>query len=99
MPIMEENEVRGMCKYVLALSFNSMNELMEFMEEAKQREKELGICGIEFIEKTALTEAVEIVSNRGERREKSISLGSEKAFLSIMEKISNKDVFSERGVK
>ncbi len=70
--IAEENEVQGMCKYVLALSLNSMDELLDLMEEIKRREKELGICGIEFIEKTALAEAVEIVSNKGERHKKSM---------------------------
>jgi len=99
--IAEENEVQGMCEHVLALSLNSMNELLSLMEEIKRREKELGICGIEFIEKTALAEAVEIVSDRGERRERSVTLGSEKAFQMIMEKFSNneKGVFLEGGAK
>ena len=82
--IAEENEVQGMCKHVLVLSLNSMDELLNLMEEIKSRKKELGICRIEFIEKLALIEAVEIVNNRSE---KSISYGDDKALLSIMEKI------------
>ena len=97
---MMQKEVKGKCKYSLVLSFASMDELISFMEDIKRKDNELGIVGVEWIEKRALEKAAHLVERKEKKlREKSISLGSERAFQSIMEKFSNKEVFSERGVK
>ena len=91
---------KGKCKYALAMSFESMDNLIKFMEDIKRKKDELGVVRVEWIEKRALEKAAHLVERKEKKlREKSISLGSERAFQSIMEKFSNKEVFSERGVK
>ena len=94
--------VKGKCKYALAMSFDSMDNLIKFMEEVDQKKDEFGIARVKWIEERALDKAVHLVKRKDEKqREKSILLGSEKAFLSIMEKFSSneKGVFLEGGVK
>ena len=93
-------EKMGICKQLLVLDFNSMEELMGYVENASYNEREKGIVDIRFIERRVLEKAAHLVERKAKKQhERSISLGSEKAFQSIMEKFSNKDVFSERGVK
>ncbi|TAN58029.1 hypothetical protein EPN15_02295 [Patescibacteria group bacterium] len=97
-----QKEVKLRHKYSLVLSFASMDELISFMEDVKRKDNELGIVGIEWIEKRALDKAFHLVERKEKKqREKSITLGSEKAFQSILEKFSNKEkgVLFEGGAK
>ena len=93
---------KGKCKYALAMSFESMDNLIKFMEDIKGKKDELGVVRVEWIEKRALDKASHLIERKEKKqREKSISLGSERAFQMIMEKFSNneKGVFLEGGVK
>ena len=99
---MTQKEVKGKCKYSLVLSFASMDELISFMEDIKRKDNELGIVGVEWIEKRALDKAAHLVKRKDEKqREKSVSLGCEKSSLATLEKFSNKEkgVFLEGGAK
>ena len=61
-----QNGEKGKCKYALAMSFESMDNLIKFMEEVNQRKDELGIVRVKWIEGRALDKAAHLV----ERKEK-----------------------------
>lgn len=98
-----QKEAKSKCKYALSIQFESMDDLLKFTEEIKQKKDELGVVSVEWIEKRALDKAAHLVERKEKKqREKSISLGSDRAFLAILEKFSNnkeKDVFTEGGVR
>lgn len=96
------NEVKGKYKDSLVVSFASMDDLLKFMEKIKRKDNELGIVEAKWIERRALDKADYLVKRKDEKhREKNILLAKDEAFLSIMEKFSNKekDVFTEGGVR
>lgn len=85
-----QEEIKGKCKYVLSLSFSSMDEMIKYMEALNQKKDELGIVRVKWIEERALDKAAHLVERKKKKhREKSILLSNDRAFLSIMEKFSN----------
>ena len=82
-------EIKVRCKQLLVLDFNSMEELMEYAENASYNEREKGIVGVRFIERRVLEKAAHLVERKAkkqyERNEKKIALSDERSFSSIME--------------
>ena len=82
-------DIKGRCKYALTVSFNSMDDLIKFMEDINQKKDELGIVCVKWIEERALDKAAHLVERKAkkqhERNERKIALLDERSFSSIME--------------
>ena len=79
-------EKMGICKQLLVLDFNSMEELMGYVENASYNEREKGIVDIRFIERRVLEKATHLVERKARKQhEKHIALSDERSFSSIIE--------------
>ena len=79
-------DIKGRCKQLLVLEFNSIEELMEYAENASYNEREKGIVGVRFIERRVLEKATHLVERKARKQhEKHIALSDERSFSSIIE--------------
>jgi len=79
-------DIKGRCKQLLVLEFNSIEELMEYAENASYNEREKGIVGVRFIERRVLEKAAHLVERKAKKQhERKIALSDERSFSSIME--------------
>ena len=79
-------DIKGRCKQLLVLDFNSMEELMGYVENASYNEREKGIVDIRFIERRVLEKAAHLVERKAKKQhERKIALSDERSFSSIME--------------
>ena len=79
-------EIKVRCKQLLVLDFNSMEELMEYAENASYNEREKGIVGVRFIERRVLEKAAHLVERKAKKQhERKIALSDERSFSSIIE--------------
>ncbi|MEK7130298.1 MAG: hypothetical protein AAB793_01455 [Patescibacteria group bacterium] len=76
----------GGSKQLLVLDFNSMEELMEYAENASHNEREKGIVGVCFIERRVLEKAAHLIERKAKKQhERQIALSDERSLSSIME--------------
>ena len=79
-------DIKGRCKQLLVLEFNSIEELMEYAENASYNEREKGIVGVRFIERRVLEKAAHLVERKAKKQhERKIALSDERSFSSIIE--------------
>ena len=79
-------DIKGRCKQLLVLDFNSTEELMGYVENASYNEREKGIVDIRFIERRVLEKATHLVERKARKQhEKHIALSDERSFSSIIE--------------
>lgn len=89
------------CGFVLALSFSSIDSLLEMMKRAMNNDKEWNIVGIDSTKKAALDKAVQLVDEEEKKKRAAKISVSEKSRLKILRRLlseETKNYFLEGGV-